>query len=162
LVLAPAGEYERTVLDLKVAAGTTASPEQVIRFTTDFSPARVKVWRNAKPKYLELHEQGSESVEVTEGLRIVGLFWERSRYDWSKPGTVYQTVIESNVVVPGSTWELTAVPRDGGSEVEMRLRREFRPGLKGRVGFALNHLAGSRMWRSYLRQALAEVERRST
>jgi hypothetical protein len=150
------------VLDIKVAAATTASPEQVIRFATDFSPTRVKVWQNAKPKYLELHEQGSESAEVTEGLRIVALFWERSRYDWSKPGTLHQTVIESNVLAPGSTWELTVVPRDGGSDVEMRLRREFRPGLKGKVGLALNHLAGSRMWRSYLRQALAEVERRST
>jgi hypothetical protein len=150
------------VLDITVSAATSASPEQVIRAATDFSVTREKVWRNAKAKYLVVHEQGADFAEVTEGLRILGLFWERSRYDWSQPGAIHQTVIDSNVVAPGTTWDLTAVPRDGGSEVEMRLRRDFRGSLKGKIGCAFNHVGGRRGWRSYLRRALAEVERRST
>ncbi len=150
-----------SVLDITASAATSLSPEQVIRAAADFSDGREKVWRNAKSKYLVVHDEGADFAEVTEGLRIVGVFWERSRYDWSQPGTIHQTVIDSNVVVPGSTWELTAIPHNSGSGVEMRLRREFRPSLKGKVGSALNHLGGARGWGSYLRRALAEAERRS-
>ena len=32
--------------------------------------------------------------------------WERSRYDWSEADRIRQTVIDSNVLEPGSTWEL--------------------------------------------------------
>jgi len=134
----------------------------VIRAAADFTAAREKVWRNSKTKYLVVHDQGADFAEVTEGLRILSVFWERSRYDWSQPGTIHQTVIDSNVLAPGSTWQLQTVSRNGGSEVEMRLRREFRTTLRGKVGSALNHLGGTRMWGSYLRRALAEVERRST
>jgi Polyketide cyclase / dehydrase and lipid transport len=149
------------VLDITASATTSLSPEQVIRAAADFTDRREKVWRNAKAKYLVVHDQGADFAEVTEGLRIVGVFWERSRYDWSQPGTIHQTVIDSNVLAPGSTWELTTVPRNGGSGVEMRLRRDFRPSLKGKVGSALNHLGGARGWGSYLRRALAEAQRRS-
>ena len=65
-----------------------------------------------------------------------------------------------NVVGPRCTWELTATPNAEGCEVVMRLSREFRPSIKGRVGWVLNHLAGARMWGSYVRRALAEAEKR--
>ena len=150
-----------SVLDITASATTSLSPENVIRAAADFSDDREKVWRNAKAKYLVVHDRGADFAEVTEGLRIVGVFWERSRYDWSQPGTIHQTVIDSNVVAPGSTWELTTAPRNGGSRVEMRLRREFRPNLKGKVGSVLNHLGGARGWGFYLLRVLAEAERRS-
>jgi hypothetical protein len=44
----------------------------------------------------------------------------------------------------------------------MRLRREFRPTVKGKVGWMLNRLAGTWMWRSYLQRVLAEAEKRET
>jgi hypothetical protein len=109
-----------------------------------------------------VHDQGADFAEVTEGLRMLGVFWERSRYDWSEPGTIRQTIIDSNVIWPSSTWELTATAQGDVSEVVMRLSREFRPSIKGRVGWALNHLAGTRMWGSYLRRALAEAEKRTS
>jgi hypothetical protein len=37
-----------------------------------------------------------------------------------------RTLIDSNVLAPGSTWELKVSPSGGGSTVDMRLRREFR------------------------------------
>jgi hypothetical protein len=150
------------VFEITTSATTSLAPDEVIRGAADFSPGRQKVWRNAKAKYLVVHDEGADFAEVTEGLRIVGVFWERSRYDWSRPGTIEQTVIDSNVLVPGSSWKLTAVPRDGGSDVEMEFRRQFLPSLQGKVGSALNHLGGRRGWTSYLRRALTEVERRST
>jgi Polyketide cyclase / dehydrase and lipid transport len=148
------------MFDITVSAETSATPEQVIRGAADFSAARAKIWSNSKPKFLVVHDQGADFAEVTEGLRIGGVFWERSRYDWSEPGTIRQQVIESNVIRPGSTWELTATPREGGSEVAMRLRRDFLPTLRGRAGWTFNHVGGRVGWRSYLRRALKQIERR--
>jgi hypothetical protein len=150
------------MLEITVSADTSASPEQVIAASTDFSEERVKVWANSKPEYFQAHDHGADFAEVTEGFRPpFGRVWERSRYEWEQSGSIWQTVIDSNVLAPGSTWELTAVPSGGGSTVEMRLRREFRRSTKGQIASAINHLGGTRLWGWYLRKALAEVERRS-
>lgn len=149
------------MLQITTSVTTALTPEQVIAMAADFSEGREKLWPNAKNKYLRVHEEGAEFAEVTEGLRMIGVFWERSRYDWSERGTIRRTIIDSNVITPRSTWELTATSQGEGSEVVMRLDREFRPTIKGGVGWTLNHLAGTRMWRSYLRRALAEAETRS-
>ena len=76
-------------------------------------------------KYLQVHESGETFAEVTEGTFVVGRFWERSRYDWSEPSVVKATVMESNALRPGSTFELHATPRNGGSTVELRFKRDF-------------------------------------
>ncbi|HEY4236477.1 MAG TPA: SRPBCC family protein [Gaiellaceae bacterium] len=149
------------MLEITTSTTTSLTPEQVIGAAADFSDAREKLWPNSKNKYFQVHDQGADFAEVTEGLRMIGVFWERSRYDWSEPGTIRQTVIDSNVVWPSSTWELAATSQGEGSKVVMHLSREFRPSIKGRVGWALNHLAGARMWGSYVRSALAEAESRS-
>ena len=67
-----------------------------------------------RSKYLEVHETGDTFTDVTEGTFVVGRFWERNRYDWSEPGLVRATVIDSNVLKPGSTWEVGSRPRNGG------------------------------------------------
>ena len=88
--------------------------------------------------------------------------WERCRYEWSRPGTVTSTVIDSNAVLPGTTFELRAIPRDGGgSIVEMVLDRKFRPAGWGRVGYALNRIVGRRGFGFMLRQALKSVEKQA-
>ena len=148
------------MLDITVSESTSASPHQVLATATDLSEDRVKVWSNAK--HVDVHAQGAGFAEVTEGFRPpFGRVWERSRYEW-EPGAIRQTVVDSNVLAPGSTWELKVSSSNGGSTVEMRLRREFRRSAKGRTASAINHLGGRRMWGWYLRKALAEVERRSS
>jgi hypothetical protein len=88
--------------------------------------------------------------------------WSAVAIDWSESGTVKQTVIDSNVVEPGSTWGLRITPREGGGRnVEMTLERGFRRGPAGRFGSILNHLGGCRGWGFYLRRALKAVERAS-
>jgi len=148
------------VLEVTTSAATSLTPAQVIAAAADFSDAREKLWSNCKSKYLQVHDRGADFAEVTEGFRLVTVFWEPSRYDWSQLGTIQQKVIDSNVVEPHCTWELTASPSAEGSEVVMRLSREFRPTVKGKVGWMLNRLAGTWMWRSYLRRVLAEAEKR--
>jgi hypothetical protein len=71
-------------------------------------------------------------------------------------------VLDSNVLEPGSTWELRVAPRGGGgSAVEMTLMRTFRRSAAGRVGSSFNHLAGRRGWGWYLRRTLKAAERAS-
>ena len=73
---------------------------------------RAKVWGNVKESRLALHERGATHVEVTEyGTGPAWFAWERSRYDWSEADRIRQTVLDSNVLEPGSTWELRVRPR---------------------------------------------------
>jgi hypothetical protein len=114
------------VLRITVAAATSASPERVLaRAGTEFSANRAKVWSNVAVKRLVVHQRGDTYAEVTEGATGIAWFaWERTRYDWSRPGIVEQTVLDSNVLEPGSIWELRVAPGEGGgSEVEMTLQR---------------------------------------
>src|SRR2546422_765543 len=102
-----------------VTADSSLPPEKVLESARDFSDRRTEVWPMVQSKYLQVHETGDTSAEVTEGTFVVGRFWERSRYDWSEPGLVKARVLDSNVFKPGSTWELQATPRNGGSTVAM-------------------------------------------
>jgi hypothetical protein len=103
------------VLTITSRAESSLSPERVLELELerDFSPQRKEVWTNGKTKYLQVHERGEQFADVTEGGVVTGLFWERSRYDWSQPGMVRAAVTASNVFAPGSTWEVRAAPRDG-------------------------------------------------
>ena len=150
-------------LTFEVSAETSASPEQVIEIAgKDFSARRAEIWPNVRKTHFVVHDQGADHAEVTEGGTGPARFaWERCRYEWSRPGTVTSTVIDSNVVLPGTTFELRAAPRDGGSTVEMILDRKFRPAGWGRVGYALNRIVGKRGFAFMLRQALKNVEKQA-
>ena len=148
-------------LTIRVATKTSLPPERVLDAGRDFSERRADVWSNVNVKHLEVHEHGETFADVTEGTWVVGLFWERGRHDWSQPGLVKATVIDSSVFEPGSTWELRATPCDGGSEVEIVLHRGFRRGPKGRIASVVHHTAGKWVWRWFLRRALVAVERQA-
>jgi hypothetical protein len=107
------------VLEVTTSATTSLTPDEVIAAAADFSDAREKLWPNSKDKYLRVHDRGADFAEVTEAFRMIAVFWERSRYDWSQPGTIRQTVIDSNVLEPSSTWELAGTPGSEGSDVVM-------------------------------------------
>jgi hypothetical protein len=79
-------------LNIAVSAHTSASPEQVLAAARDFSERRPRLWPNVKAKHFEVHDEGADFADVTEGIWITGLFWERSRYDWSEPGAVTATL----------------------------------------------------------------------
>jgi len=154
------------VVSVQVTVDSSLPPEEVLEAVRDFSDRRAKVWPMVQSKHLEVHETGDTFAEVTEGTFVAGRFWERNRYDWSEPGLVRATVIDSNVLKPGSAWEVGARPRNGGSTVEMSVNREFQPGLKGRIGSAINHGFGDRWrrfgWRRMLGQVLGELEKQGS
>jgi len=153
-------DFSPKSLRFEVSAETSASPEQVIEIAgKDFSARRAEIWPNVRASHLVIHDRGTDHAEVTEGGTGPARFiWERSRYEWSRPGVVTSTVIDSNAFLPGTTFELRAAPSDGGSTVEMILDRKFHPAGWGRVGYALNRIFGRRGFELMLRQALKGVQ----
>jgi len=75
---------------------TQASPEQVRRALTDFTPSRLQIWnRTLDPKTCELREHGQDwavARESTPGSP----FWVVARYNWSAPELVRWTVVDSS------------------------------------------------------------------
>ena len=99
---------------------TPLPPERVLEAARDFSERRADLWPDVHVEHLAVHDAGETWAEVTEGNPWpIGLVWERLRYDWSRPGSVKGTVIDSNLFRPGSTWEFRARPANVGSAVEV-------------------------------------------
>ena len=131
----------------------------VLEAARDFSERRAEIWPAVSLEHMKVHELGDTSADVTEGTKAgVGVNWERCRYDWSQPGSVTATVIDSNVYgVPGSSWELRATPNRHGSRVEMIWTRDFKPGTRGRVFGTLYRVVGKPMFGRYARRTLANL-----
>jgi hypothetical protein len=110
-------------------------------------------------EHLRVHDQGETWADVTEGNRWpIGVVWERIRYDWSQRDALSGTVIDSNLFMPGSTWEIRAsAAADGGSRVEVTAVRKLRG--RGRLLWPFFPLGlAKRDVEAYLRQFLAKVE----
>ena len=109
---------------------TSATPEQFVAGLTDFGPGRRKLFANSADGYLEVHRQGANEADVTEGSNGV---WERLHYDWSDPTRVKLTTIDSNTWGEGSgfTYTFTRKP-DGTTDVDVAVVRNGK-NVKGRV-----------------------------
>jgi hypothetical protein len=85
--------------------------------------------------------------------------WERLRYDWSQPGLVKGTVVDSNIFKPGSSREIRATPAEGGgSRVELIAVRHLK-GLRGKLLAPVFPLGLARRTASdHLRHFLSKVE----
>ena len=145
------------MVEFTLAADSPASAQDVLAAARDFSRRRIAIWPNVSARRFAVHASGETYAEATEGA-LQGLFWERSRYEWPSPGSVHQTVLDSNVLRPGSTWEVTAVPNGEGCHVECVFRREFLRSPKGWFGWAVNRFASGPAYGRDLRRALAAIE----
>jgi Polyketide cyclase / dehydrase and lipid transport len=145
--------------EIRIAANSLLPPERVLAAGHDFSDRRAAVFPAVRLEHFQVHELGEDWADATEGTPAgIGVNWERCRYDWSQPDTVIATVTASNVyAIPGSSWELRAHPADGGSRVEMIWRREFAPGVRGRVFGTLFRLLGKPIFRRYAHQTLKNL-----
>ncbi|MFI6096169.1 hypothetical protein ACIA8G_11475 [Lentzea sp. NPDC051213] len=129
---------------------TTATPEQFIAGLTDFGPGRARLFPNSTDGYLKVHDHGDTFADVTEGS---GGIWERLHYDWSDPGHVVLTTVDSNVWGgrSGHTYTFTR-QADGTTVVRAEVVREGK-NLKGRLLGFVFRFAG----RSVLGGALAKT-----
>jgi hypothetical protein len=148
------------MIEFTLTAHSSAPAEDVLAAARDFSRRRIEIWPNVSARRYEVHASGEMFAEVTEGA-LQGLFWERTRYEWPRPGRVHQTVLDSNVLRPGSTWEITAVPNGDGCQVECVFRHELTRTPKGRIGWAINRFASRPVYGFDLRRALAAIEGQS-
>ena len=136
---------------------TTLSPSEVMTLITDFGPERAERWPNIDAGHFQVHDQGPDWAEVTEGN---GMGWERERYSWdTAAGTVAIDTMESNLWGPGSGWRYQLTPAAaGGTDLKVTLTR-VPNSFMGRVVGALIPVAGpftlSRQFRSVLRKAEA-------
>ena len=136
------------------------APTEPLRAAHDFSERRESVFPAVSSRRMTVHEIGDTWADVTEGTRAGPIVnWERCRYDWSQPGSVRATVIDSNVYAfPGSSWELRATETGDGSRVEMIWVREFVRKPRGRIfGFAFGRF-GERIFTKYAREVLENIE----
>jgi hypothetical protein len=136
---------------------TTVPAQAIIGALTDFSDKRIELWPNIDREYYEVHDVGRTSAEVTEGSRGV---WERTRYDWSEPGTVRIQVQDSNAFRPGSWWVYDVQPRpEGGSHVHLEFQRRPR-NARGLLLSALLSVFGRKIFGTFLEETLHRLERR--
>ena len=131
---------------------TTATPEQFIAGLTDFGPGRADLFPNSADDHLKVHDRGDTFADVTEGS---GGIWERLHYDWSDPGRVVLTTVDSNVWGgrSGHTYTFTR-QADGSTVVHAVVVREGK-NLKGRLLGVVLGIFG----RSVLGGALAKTVR---
>jgi hypothetical protein len=152
------------VTTIRVITDTELDSAQVLAAARDFSSRREEVFPAVSVERMEVHELADTSADVTEETSTgIGTNWERCDYDWSQGGSVTATVTDSNVyAVPGSSWEITARPKDSGSEVEMVWVREFLPGLRGRLFGTAFRLFGRRIFRGYGQDIIENLEKLET
>jgi hypothetical protein len=131
-------------LEVTVSADTSASPEQILAAARDFSAHRAQIWPNVEAKRLDVQARGDTWAEVTEGTMVLGVFWERCHYDWSEPGQITATVIESTSSSRPPVGSFKPVhASDGGTIVTTTVLRDYRHGFKG----------------TFVRSALAVIEK---
>jgi hypothetical protein len=138
---------------------TSLSPDQVLAVLTDFSPRRADVWPNIDKEHLQIHGQGPQWADVTEGNALAGGIWERSRYEWGEePGRVTITTLESNVWKPGSGWDYRLTPSPtGGTAIRVDVRRNGH-GPKGLLLGLVLAMVGARLLRGNMHQVLRPLE----
>jgi hypothetical protein len=137
---------------------TTSTPEQFVAALTDFGPGRKDLFPNSADDYLEVHSQGPNEADVTEGSSGI---WERLHYDWSDPNRVVMTTTDSNTWggASGHTYTLTPKP-DGTTDVDVVVVRDGK-NFKGRVIGAGLAVAGKRVLGKELGKTIKAIEARN-
>ena len=94
---------------------TDAPPEAIHAALLDFSERRPELWPGLPSDQYEVYEVGDTWAEIREGYR--GPIWARERYDWSLPGRVNVTTVDSGFATAGSFVVIDIEPADGGGSM---------------------------------------------
>ncbi len=102
---------------MRFSVDTSASPEQVRRALTDFSPQRLRTWhRSLDPHRYEVFDRGPTWAVAREASPR-SPFWVVARYDWSRPDEVRWVVEQSSYGGTGRGCVLIEERRGGGSRL---------------------------------------------
>ena len=139
-------------------ATTTSTAEQFVAALTDFGPGRAEIFGNSADGYLEVHDQGADQADVTEGSRGI---WERLHYDWSDVHHVVLTTTDSNLWGGRSGHIYTFVEQpDGRTVVDVDVVREGK-NLRGRLLGAVVGSVGKGVLVKAFAQTVKAVESRN-
>ena len=130
---------------------STASPEAVIAGLTDFTDRRPDIWPGLSRKEYKVYEVGPNWAEVREGSSKS--IWARERYDWSTPGRVSWTVMESPFSSTGDSVTVTVEPKGAGSHLHIVWHRRGKTAGSRMFLGALSLFMGSFLKR-YVRKTL--------
>ena len=136
---------------------TSLSPSEVLTLFTDFGPDRASRWPNIDEAHFQVHDQGPDWAEVTEGT---AMGWERERYSWdAAAGTVTIDTLDSNLWGRGSSWHYQLAPTADGTDVHVTLHR-VPSSWRGRIVGALIPLVGARALGRQFQSVLRKAESR--
>jgi hypothetical protein len=143
----------RIVVDLD----SPCPPKRAIDALIDFSDRRPEVWPGLAREFYEVDSVGETSAEVREGSIKPIKVWAREQYDWSTPGTVKWTVVESNFCTPGGGVAVTVTEAsNGGSHLHLEWERHP-SNARGRAAIIFMRLAGRQILRKYIGDVLAKL-----
>ena len=137
---------------------TTSTPEQFVAGLTDFGPGRSELFGRSADGYLEVHDQGPDYADVTEGS---GGVWERLHYDWSDPNHVVLTTTDSNLWggASGHTYTFTS-QSNGTTDVDVVVVRDGKNFKGHALGFLLGFV-GKRVLGKELGKTVKAIEARN-
>ena len=132
-----------------------APPAAVREALLDFSERRPDLWPGLPADQYEVYEVGATWAEIREGYR--GRIWVRERYDWSVPGRVRFTAVDSGFAKPGSYVVVDLEPAaGGGSTLHISWVRSGK-GVFGKVFVGLMALTRGAAIRRSFRVGLARI-----
>ena len=130
---------------------TTATPDQVVELMTDFSPNRPHRWPASSAKAFEVYHLGETEADIREGQDFPKL-WATWHYDWTTPGSVTLTIVDSDAMQAGSFMSLAATPTaEGGSSVHVVWDHTSK-NFTGFIGVTAMRFIGPRFLSSYYKK----------
>ena len=145
---------------IEIEMESSQPPERIVEALTDFTEHRPARWPGLNPKEYRVYSVGDTWAEIREGNG--GSVWARERYDWSKPGNVTWTVLESGFSKPGSYVSVDLSPRPGGgSKIHLTWEREPSSVL-GRIVMGGIALVRGRPVRASMQAGLDRLEAEAT
>ena len=147
------------VIRFRVDVDTTVSPEEAERAFTDFSARRTEIWSQLSKKLFKVYEVGNTWADVREGSDKPIPVWAHERYDWSKPGTIKWTVLDSNFSLPGHSMVIEITPIAGGSHVTLHYERGVY-GVKGNIMGFMMRVFGKSVMAGYYKKTFADLATR--
>jgi hypothetical protein len=89
-----------------------AEPDAIRAALLDFTDHRPELWPGLPRDQYEVYAVGDTWAEIREGYR--GPIWNRERYDWSVPGRVEFTALDSGFAKPGKRVIMDIEAAQGG------------------------------------------------
>src|SRR6266568_4126912 len=135
---------------------SSAPPERILAALIDYTERRTELWPGLRRAEYRVFDVGATTAEIREVSG--GQIWARERYDWSVPGRVTWTVVESGFATPGDFVSAEVGPRSGGgSRIHVVWQRHGSTAF-GRVIVRLSTLFGGALLRRSIGSGLARIE----